>query len=98
MFIILFSNLFKLYFRIFRMNSERAIELCLQRSYHITPLDVLYLSKSSDSHPKPFLEYITRVVDCLPAVQRFVCFFITLLLLNAYQFFFSYKLVFLEFQ
>lgn len=81
----MFQTYFKLYFRIFRINSERAIELCLQRSYHITPLDVLYLSKSSDSHPKPFLEYITRVVDCLPEVQRFAVF-ITLILDNAYHF------------
>ncbi|XP_035229892.1 Hermansky-Pudlak syndrome 5 protein-like isoform X2 [Stegodyphus dumicola] len=56
--------------KIFKASAARAIELCLQRSYHITSLDVLYLSKSCDTHPKPFLEYISRVVDCLPETQR----------------------------
>ncbi|XP_042898471.1 serine-rich adhesin for platelets isoform X2 [Parasteatoda tepidariorum] len=63
---VLISHLLK----IFKVNSTRAVELCLQRSYHITPLDVLYLSKSSGNHPKPFFEYISRILDCLPAVQR----------------------------
>ncbi|XP_054720701.1 BLOC-2 complex member HPS5-like [Uloborus diversus] len=55
---------------VFKVNSARGIDLCLQRSYHITPLDVLYLSKSCYAHPKPFLEYISKVLDCLPEKQR----------------------------
>ncbi|KAG8183764.1 hypothetical protein JTE90_002402 [Oedothorax gibbosus] len=56
--------------KVFKVNSSRGIDLCLQRSYHITSLDVLYLSKSSEIHPKPFLQYISRVLDCLPQLQR----------------------------
>ncbi|GBL75740.1 Hermansky-Pudlak syndrome 5 protein [Araneus ventricosus] len=63
---ILISHLLK----IFKINSTRGVDLCLQRSYHITALDVLYLSKSCDSHPKPFLEYISRILNCLLELQR----------------------------
>lgn len=63
---------FLIFIRIFKVNSSRGIDLCLQRSYHITSLDVLYLSKSSEIHPKPFLQYISRVLDCLPELQRLV--------------------------
>ncbi|GFS95742.1 hermansky-Pudlak syndrome 5 protein [Nephila pilipes] len=63
---ILISHLLK----IFKGNSSRGVDLCLQRSYHITALDVLYLSKSCDSHPRPFLEYVSRVLNCLPELQR----------------------------
>ncbi|XP_022240758.1 uncharacterized protein LOC106458744 isoform X2 [Limulus polyphemus] len=50
---------------IFVIYSSKAVEICMKKLPQVTPLDVLYLTKSTGRYPDLFLVFMEQLVDSL---------------------------------